>query len=122
MTQTDRIAVVERRVREFVSARDWMQFHDPKNLAMAIASEAGELIAELRWVSNADVDEFVRDPTIRARLQQEVGDVGISLLLFCDKLGIDLVDAIERKVAMNETNYPIGNSRGRAERPGTSVG
>src|SRR5690242_9222300 len=84
LSTNDRLALVRERLREFVRERDWAQFHDPKNLSMAIASEAGELLAELRWVASSTADDFVRDPANRTRIENEVGDVGIALLLFCD--------------------------------------
>ena len=71
----DRLDALRERLRQFVAERDWSRFHDPKNLAMAIASEAGELLAELRWTSTAEADEFVRQPANQERIQQEVGDI-----------------------------------------------
>src|SRR5678816_4689385 len=97
---------VLKQLRVFVHERDWSQFHDPKNLAMAIASEAGELLSEMRWISSDRADEFVRDPANRDRIEREVGDVAIALLLFCDRAGIELLDAIDRKIALNAENYP----------------
>jgi dCTP diphosphatase len=105
------------RLRVFVAERDWSQFHDPKNLAMALASEAGELVAELRWVSNADADAYVRDSAHREQIEQEVADVAIALLLFCDRGGIDLRLAIRRKIDLNAANYPVLTARGIARRP-----
>jgi NTP pyrophosphatase (non-canonical NTP hydrolase) len=105
------------RLREFVSARDWGQFHNPKNLAMAIASEAGELLAELRWVRSDNADEHVGQSKLRQQIENEVADIAIALLLFCDRAGIDLIGAIHRKIDINAKNYPIDSSRGRANRP-----
>jgi NTP pyrophosphatase (non-canonical NTP hydrolase) len=84
---------------------------------MAIASEAGELLAELRWISSARADEAVRDPEKRGRIEQEAADVAISLILFCDRTGIDLLDAVTRKIEQNERRYPVAESRGHSERP-----
>ena len=95
---TDRLEEVLVRLRGFVADREWAQFHDPKNLAMAVASEAGELLAEYRWVAS------------------EAADVGISLLLFCDRIGVDLVEAISRKIELNAAKYPVVESRGRHSR------
>ena len=104
-------------LREFVRERDWAQFHDPKNLAMLVASEAGELLAEYRWVPNADADSHSSDPEARARIEAEAADVGIALLLLCDRLGIDFPDALRRKLDTNRRNYPADVVRGRSERP-----
>jgi hypothetical protein len=111
------LATLVAKLREFVAERDWSQFHDPKNLAMAIASEAGELLAELRWISNASSDDAVRDGDRAARIEAEVGDIVISLLLFCDRTGIDPIGAADRKLAINAANYPVAQSVGRSERP-----
>jgi dCTP diphosphatase len=104
-------------LRRFVAERDWAQFHDPKNLAMLVASEAGELVAEYRWVQGADADAHSRAPEPRARIADEVADVGIALLLLCDRIGLDLTDAIADKLAKNAIRYPVDRSRGRSERP-----
>lgn len=112
----DRLEGVLQVIREFVAEREWQQFHDPKNLAMAIASEAGELLAEYRWVSNAEADGFTKPEEVRRRVAAEAADTGIALLLFCERVGIDLVDAISDKMATNRQNYPVEQSRGKAER------
>lgn len=94
-------------IRAFVNARSWEPFHDPKNLAMAVASEAGELVAELRWVASEGADDYAQRQDVRARLEDEAADVAITLLMFCDRVGIDLEDAIPRKLAKNAGRYPI---------------
>jgi NTP pyrophosphatase (non-canonical NTP hydrolase) len=104
-------------LRAFVAARDWQQFHDPKNLAMLLSSEAGELLAEYRWVPGDEADAHSREPAARARIAAEAADVGIALLLLCDRIGLDLARAIEDKLAHNAARYPVETSRGRADRP-----
>ncbi len=106
-----------KKLREFVAERDWEQFHDPKNLAMAVVSEAGELAAEYRWVPNSVADAWTREADNRQRVELEAADVGIALLLFCDRVGIDLLEAVEQKIEVNGENYPVEESRGRFERP-----
>jgi len=114
----DKLEAVKQELRDFTAERDWEQFHDPKNLAMAIASEAGELLAEYRWVANGDADEWSRDSDNLARVSAEAADVAIMLLLFCDRVGLDLVDAVSKKIQVNRRNYPVAESRGKSERPG----
>src|SRR5947209_15507465 len=92
-------------LRAFVAARDWQQFHDPKNLAMLVASEAGELAAEYRWVRGEESDARSREPAARERIAAEVADVGIGLLLLCDRIGLDFVDAMKTKLAKNAERY-----------------
>ena len=113
----DRLDGIVVALREFVSERDWEQYHDPKNLAMAMASEAGELLAELRWVRGEDSDAFVRSDEHRAAVEDEVADVGITLLLFCDRAGIDLIDVMRSKIESNRERYPAEAVRGKWERP-----
>ncbi|MEO5770230.1 MAG: nucleotide pyrophosphohydrolase [Polyangia bacterium] len=104
-------------LRQFVAERDWGQFHDPKNLAMLLASETGELVAEYRWVSSAEADAHSNRDEPRARIAAEIGDVGIALLLLCDRIGIDLAQAMRDKLVRNREKYPVETSRGRASRP-----
>ena len=113
----DQLEKVVQELRAFTAEREWEQFHDPKNLAMAVASEAGELLAEYRWVSNTEADDYSRKTDRRKQIAEEVADVGIALLLFCDRIGLDLVDAIQKKIARNRDNYPVDRSRGRWQRP-----
>ena len=113
----DRLETVIGELKSFVAEREWEQFHDPKNLAMAVASEAGELLAEYRWVPNGESDSYSKEEPQRKRIAEEAADVGIGLLLFCDRVGIDLVEVIKEKVALNRRNYPVEQCRGRPGRP-----
>jgi dCTP diphosphatase len=117
MSTTDRLAELQARLRTFVDDREWSQFHDPKNLAMAVASESGELLSEFRWISSSAADKHIDDLEVRARVGDEIADVAITLLLLSDRCRIDLLDAIARKLDANEQRYPVAQSKGRAERP-----
>ena len=78
---TERLDRVRQTLREFVAEREWEQFHDPKNLAMAVVSEAGELAAEYRWLRSDEVDEWSAKPENRERVAAEAADVGIASVL-----------------------------------------
>ena len=104
-------------LRQFVAEREWQQFHDPKNLAMLLASEVGELVAEYRWIDGRDADRCSREEPARGRIADEIGDCGIALLLLCDRIGVDLVAAMRAKLERNRQRYPAEASRGRATRP-----
>lgn len=111
------IEELEEQVLAFADARDWSQFHDPKNLIMALASEVGELSDLFRWVPNATADDAAREEPRRSALAAELGDVGILLLLLCRRTGFRLSDVVSRKLEQNERNYPIDGAKGHAERP-----
>jgi NTP pyrophosphatase (non-canonical NTP hydrolase) len=107
-------------LRRFVAERDWSQFHDSKNLTMLLASEAGELLAEYRWVSNEQADRLSHEAEARGRIAAEIGDVGIALYLLCDRIGLDLETAMREKLARNRQRYPVELSKGRSARPSVS--
>jgi NTP pyrophosphatase (non-canonical NTP hydrolase) len=113
----DRLDDITARLRAFVAEREWAQFHDPKNLAMAVASEAGELLAEYRWIADAQADAWSLEPENKQRVAMEAADVGIALLLLCDRVGVDLAEAMSEKIVLNARNYPVGPSKGRHSRP-----
>src|SRR3954447_21363829 len=104
-------------LRAFVAERDWAQFHDPKTLAMLLAAETGELVAEYRWVRNEAADAHSAEPAARARIAAEIGDVGIALVLLCDRIGLDPIAAMRAKLELNRKKYPVEASRGRASAP-----
>lgn len=104
-------------LRAFVAERAWAQFHDPKNLAMLLGSEAGELLAEYRWIASDKADAFSHEPEARQRITDEIGDVGIALVLLCDRIGVDLQTAMRDKLAKNRERYPVEHAKGRATRP-----
>jgi NTP pyrophosphatase (non-canonical NTP hydrolase) len=113
----DRLDDLMNELSAYVTERDWSQFHDPKNLAMLIASEAGELLAEYRWIPNDRSDSYTDDPVARARVESEIADVGIALLNLCGRLNVDLPTAVLAKLAMIRQNYPVDVVRGSAVRP-----
>ncbi len=103
------------RLRRFTAERGWSRFHDPKNLAMLVASEAGELLHLLRWVKNEEADAFAALPENRAAMEEEIADVAIGLLLLADRVGLDLAEAVRRKILRNARKYPVGGSLIRRE-------
>jgi dCTP diphosphatase len=112
----NQLTAIMNQLRQFVRERDWEQFHDPKNLAMAVVSEAGELVAEYRWVANTEADKWSRHAANQRKVAAEAADVGIALLLFFDRIGVDFVGAMRAKVGVNRLNYPVKTSKGKAAR------
>lgn len=102
------------RLREFALERNWDQFHSPKNLAMALVGEAGELTAEFQWMT----EEHSKSPDVAqlARIRAEAGDVLNYLVLLCDKLGIDLIAAAHEKIDVNAKRYPVDKVRGSSKK------
>jgi NTP pyrophosphatase (non-canonical NTP hydrolase) len=106
-------------VRAFAEARDWQQFHTPKNLAMALAGEVGELLAEFQWLTPEESVEVMADPQASGRVTAEIGDVMIYLTRLADVLDINLVVVAREKLADSARRYPIEGSRGSARKART---
>jgi NTP pyrophosphatase (non-canonical NTP hydrolase) len=103
-------------LREFVSAREWDQFHTPKNLAMALAGEVGEVGAELQWLTPAESEQVMADPQAAARMRSELADVTIYLVRLADLLGVDLIEATQMKLAESGRRYDVETYRGSARK------
>jgi len=108
---TDSLENLRARIAAFAAERDWEQFHNPKNLAMALAAEAGELLEHFQWLTPAQASDLPAGT--RDDVALECADVLWYLLRLCDKLGIDLAAAADRKLALNAKKYPVAKSRGR---------
>jgi NTP pyrophosphatase (non-canonical NTP hydrolase) len=111
---SDALAALTAAVRSFAEEREWQAFHTPKNLAMALAGEVGELLAELQWLTPEQSATVMADELAGARIRAELGDVTIYLVRLADVLGIDLVDAAMEKLADSARRYPVDRSRGSA--------
>ena len=98
------------RICAFRDARDWMQFHNPKEMAVAITAEAGELLQHFVWQQPDQLDQRVKEKM--PELKDEMADVGILLFELAHNLGVDLGQAMLDKVERNETRYPVAKARG----------
>ncbi|MFV2116790.1 nucleotide pyrophosphohydrolase [Micromonospora sp. LOL_025] len=105
------------RLRTFADERDWQRFHTPKNLAMALAGEVGELLAEFQWLTPEQAVEVMSDPEAGARVKAEIGDVMVYLTRLADVLGIDLVEAALTKLDEVAVRYPVDRVKGSAAKP-----
>ena len=106
----DTIESLTHEICAFRDARDWRQFHNPKELAVAITAEAGELLQHFVWQSPEQSDLRVAER--RAEIESEIADVAILLLELADNCGIRLADAVRAKLARNEERYPVAKARG----------
>ena len=100
------IDALQERLRTFASARDWDQFHTPKNLAMALAVESSELLEIFQWLNPEQSVEAASDPSLVARIRDECADVLIYLARFADVTGIDLIAEANAKIDRNEHRFP----------------
>jgi NTP pyrophosphatase (non-canonical NTP hydrolase) len=110
------VAELKSRVLAFARARDWEQFHSPKNLSMALAAEAAELMEHFLWATPEMSFGISRDPAKRARIAEELADVVIYALEFANATDLDVAGAVEAKIAANARKYPIEKAKGRADK------
>jgi NTP pyrophosphatase (non-canonical NTP hydrolase) len=101
-------------VLAFRDARDWRQFHSPKDLAISICLEAAELLEPFQWKRSSEVAAFLADDQNRRRVGEEMADVLILLISMADVLRIDLVEAARAKLAENARKYPVERAKGNA--------
>lgn len=101
-------------LRDFAQARDWEQFHSPKNLASALSVEAAELLEHFQWMTEAQSRKLDAEKT--AQVAAEAADVLLYLLQLCDKLGIDLAAAARAKLLVNGEKYPVALAQGSSKK------
>ena len=106
------IAALKKQLAEFAAERDWQQYHSPKNLAMALAAESGELLELFQWLS--EVESADLDPATREAVAFELADILIYMLRLADSLDIDLDAAVSEKMRLNAERYPVALARGNA--------
>ena len=99
------IQALKAEIRAFADARDWEQFHTPKNLSMAVAGEAGELVAEFQWLTAEESERSELSAEKLSDIELEMADVAIYLLRLSDVLNVDLPQVIRKKLAINESRF-----------------
>jgi NTP pyrophosphatase (non-canonical NTP hydrolase) len=104
MTSSEFVEIAEL-IRNFANARDWEKFHTPKNLAMALAGEAGELVAEFQWLTPDESTKSALSPEQLEAIALEIADVQIYLSRLADVLGIDVPSVVRQKMRINETRF-----------------
>ncbi|TRV75480.1 nucleotide pyrophosphohydrolase [Streptomyces sp. 130] len=115
MTGLD-VRTLQRRLAAFADARDWGQYHTPKNLASALSVEAAELLEIFQWLTPEQSARVMADPETAPRVADEVADVLAYLLQFCEVLGIDPLSALAAKIERNESRFPAPESTGSQDR------
>ena len=113
---TTTVAELKTRVLAFVRERDWEQFHSPKNLSMALAAEAGELMEHFLWATPEQSKAIAADAVKRQKIADELADVIVYALEFANATGLDVAASIEAKMRANAEKYPVEKAKGRSEK------
>jgi len=110
----DSLDELSQRLLEFANERDWVQFQSPKNLSMALAGEAGELLEHFQWLTQAQSMALAEQK--KQEVAFELADILNYLLRIAERLDVDIIDAANRKMDLNEERYPADQVRGDARR------
>lgn len=114
--QTGNIDSLKAKVRNFIAARDWDQFHPPKDLAIGLITEASELLEHFRFRDEAEVERLLASPEFRRAVQYELADCLYFVLAISNKLDIDLTQALTAKMEISEKRYPVEKAKGRNDK------
>ena len=99
------------KIEKFRDARDWKQFHNPKDVALSLVLEAGEVMEHFQWKNKEEIEEYVKEN--RAEIGEELADVLYWVLLLSNDLEIDIKEALDKKIAKNEKKYPVDKAKGK---------
>jgi dCTP diphosphatase len=113
-TEADGLRELRDALRRFAAERDWDQFHSPKNLAIALSVEAGELLERFQWLTEPE-SEFL-SPVDRSHVEQEMADVLLYLIRLADRLDVNLAAAAREKMKINAEKYPVEKARGKSKK------
>lgn len=107
-----RIHELKEKIKEFCDARDWDQFHNAKELAIALSIEASELLEIFRWKTHEEVDELFKDEKKKEEIEDELADIMYFLVRIAQKYDLDLSEALDRKMEKNNNKYPVDKAKG----------
>jgi NTP pyrophosphatase (non-canonical NTP hydrolase) len=110
------VSALEAALQAFADERDWQQFHSPKNLAMALTGEVGELVEVFQWLTEEQSKSVASDPATARAVRDELADVLLYLVRLSSVLGVDLDEAVRHKLEANARRYPAGISAARSPR------
>ena len=102
------------KIKKFRDERDWMQFHDPKNMSISIIIEAAELLEHFQWKTKEEVKKYVEEN--KEEIQDEIADIALYLFELADNLDINLLNAMEKKLEKNKKKYPVEKAKGNAKK------
>jgi NTP pyrophosphatase (non-canonical NTP hydrolase) len=107
---------IKQMISQFVEERDWLQYHDPKNLVMALMSEVGELADQFRWVDNSEAHTLAASPDHAEEVADELADIMMFAIEFASVCNIDISTAIAAKLEKNAVRYPIEKAKGSCKK------
>ncbi len=107
---------IREEIKEFIKERDWEQFHSPKNISMSIAIEAAELMEHFQWLTEEQSKKLLKDKQKRRAIEDELADIAIFILDFCNLCNIDLEEIIEMKLKKTAEKYPAEIVKGKAHK------
>jgi dCTP diphosphatase len=105
---------IKKQVRQFVVERDWDQFHSPKNLSMALIVEAAEMVEHFQWLTEEQSCNL--PPEKLAEVELELADIQVYLISLAEKLRLDIVVAVDKKLELNAQKYPLEKARGNSKK------
>lgn len=103
------------KIIQFRDERNWGQFHNPKDIAISLSIESSELLECFQWKNNQEIEELL-NTNYKIKIQEEIADIEIYLLLLCNQLDIDIKEAVMDKLEKNKLKYPIDKSKGNAKK------
>lgn len=110
------IAIIKETLQDFAKKRDWEKFHNPKNLSMALACEAGELLEIFQWMSESEVTQACGELSVREKTSHELADIMLYLIRIASLMDINLADALQKKIAINNKKYPAELVKGSSKK------
>ena len=110
------VSELKAKLARFVRERDWEQYHSPKNLAMSAAIEAAELMEHFQWLTIEESEKALMDRKVRSEVEDELADIALYILEFCNMCGLDLSTAVLRKLKKNAAKYPVRLAKGKSHK------
>jgi|SRR3989344_3381707 len=108
---------IKQKIKEFNIERDWDQYHNPKDVILALVSEVGELAECYRWLNEDEIANVYSDPIKKKKIEEEIADIMMNLIILSYKSNIDIIKSIEEKLEMNKKKYPVEKSKGIHSNP-----
>ncbi len=116
MTDIINVDDIKKTLQEFAEKRDWDKFHNPKNLSMALACEAGELLEIFQWMSEPDATQCCNDLSIKEKTSHELADIMLYLFRIASLMGINITEALYNKISINNEKYPVELVKGSSKK------